>query len=64
MLSPSTPIVQVYEYGIKQGSMCNGQSDLYVVTERIHLFKDIVGITQPESFLLMKEVLKGVKILF
>lgn len=26
MLSPNSPIVQVYEYGIKEGGICNGRS--------------------------------------
>lgn len=57
-------VVDLYEYGIKSSGMCNSQSDLYVITERIHLLEEIGSISKPEAFIVLRDVANGLRILF
>lgn len=63
-LLPEYCIVELYQYGIKRSAMCNSYPDLYVITERIHLLKDIGTISKPEAFLILRDVASGLKVLF
>ena len=36
-LHPDHCVVDLYEYGIKDTGMCSGLSEVYAITERIHL---------------------------
>ena len=56
--------MQVYEYGIRDGGFCQGEIEAYVITERVYLFEDIGEISQTESFIILKDVVKGLQILY
>jgi hypothetical protein len=44
--------------------MCNTLSDLYVITERIHLISEIGVISKSEVFLILRDVACALKVLF
>ena len=56
--------MQVYEYGIRDGGFCQGEVEAYVITERVYLFEDIGEIGQTESFIILKDVVKGLQTLY
>lgn len=41
--------------------MCNSQADLYVITERIWLLKDIGSVSKAESFIILRDVASGLQ---
>jgi hypothetical protein len=44
--------------------MCNSLSDLYVITERVHLLSEIGVISKSEAFLILRDAACGLKVLF
>lgn len=44
--------------------MCTAQPDLYVVTERIYLLRDIGSVSKAEAFLILRDVVSGLRVLF
>jgi len=44
--------------------MCHKQSQLYVITERIHLLSEIGSFSKPEAFIILRDVASGLRVLF